>query len=102
MIREGLVKIVKRQDLDETEMTQIMTEIMSGETTDAQIGALMGALATKGETFAERANPAESLAPVAAELARRLGKPIAFVLSLPALYIIFLVLRAYAIRGGRR
>ena len=31
-----------------------------------------------------------------------IGKPIAFVLSLPALYIIFLVLRAYAIRGGRR
>lgn len=32
----------------------------------------------RGETFAERTNPAESLAPVAAELARRLGKPIAF------------------------
>uniref|UniRef100_UPI003DA16F55 hypothetical protein n=1 Tax=Xanthomonas oryzae TaxID=347 RepID=UPI003DA16F55 len=31
-----------------------------------------------------------------------IGKPIAFVLSLPALYISFLVLRAYAIRGGRR
>lgn len=32
----------------------------------------------KGETFEERANAKESLAPVAAELARRLGKPIAF------------------------
>jgi len=32
----------------------------------------------KGETFEERANPAESLKPVADELARRLGKPIAF------------------------
>lgn len=32
----------------------------------------------KGETFEERANPTESLAPVAAELAKRLGKPIAF------------------------
>lgn len=32
----------------------------------------------KGETFAERANPAESLKPVADELAKRLGKPIAF------------------------
>jgi len=31
-----------------------------------------------------------------------IGKPIAFVLSLPALYIIFLVLRAYASRGGKR
>jgi len=32
----------------------------------------------KGETFEERANPAESLKPVADELARRLGQPIAF------------------------
>ena len=32
----------------------------------------------KGETFAERANPAESLAPIAAELGKRLGKPVAF------------------------
>lgn len=31
-----------------------------------------------------------------------IGKPIAFVLSLPALYIIFLLLRAYASRGGKR
>jgi hypothetical protein len=30
-----------------------------------------------------------------------IGKPIAFVLSLPALYVIFLVLRAYASRGGQ-
>ena len=33
----------------------------------------------KGETFEERASEKESLAPVAAELAARLGKPIAFV-----------------------
>ncbi len=32
----------------------------------------------KGETFEERANAAESLEPVAAELSKRLGKPIAF------------------------
>ncbi|MCA0399244.1 MAG: phosphoglycerate kinase [Proteobacteria bacterium] len=32
----------------------------------------------KGETFEERANAAESLAPVVAELARHLGRPIAF------------------------
>lgn len=31
-----------------------------------------------------------------------MDKSIAFVLSLPALYIIFLVLRAYALRGGER
>jgi len=32
----------------------------------------------KGETFEERANPAESLKPVVGELAKRLGKPISF------------------------
>jgi len=32
----------------------------------------------KGETFAERANAAESLAPIAEALAARLGKPVAF------------------------
>lgn len=31
-----------------------------------------------------------------------IGKPIAFILSLPALYVIFLVLREFAQRGGRR
>jgi len=31
-----------------------------------------------------------------------IGKPIAFVLSLPALYVIFLLLLTYASRGGKR
>jgi len=31
-----------------------------------------------------------------------IGKPIAFVLSLPALYMAFLVLRAFAERDGKR
>lgn len=30
-----------------------------------------------------------------------IGKPLAFILSLPGLYIIFLVLRAYAERSGK-
>ncbi len=31
-----------------------------------------------------------------------IGKPIAFILSLPALYLAFLVLRSYSIRTGKR
>ena len=31
-----------------------------------------------------------------------IGKPIAFILSLPALYLAFLVLRAYSVRTGKR
>jgi anthranilate phosphoribosyltransferase len=61
MIREGIARIVRRHDLAEEEMTGIMTEIMSGETTDAQIGALMAGLATKGETFAELAGAARAM-----------------------------------------
>lgn len=31
-----------------------------------------------------------------------IGKPIAFILSLPALYMAFLALRAYSVRTGKR
>ncbi len=61
MIQDSLKKIIQKQDLDETEMADVMTEIMSGEATDAQIGAFMGALATKGETFSELAGAARAM-----------------------------------------
>lgn len=61
MIQETVKKITQKQDLDETEMAEVMTEIMSGNATDAQIGALMASLATKGETFAELAGAARAM-----------------------------------------
>lgn len=61
MFQDSLQKIIKRQDLDETEMADLMTEIMSGNCTDAQIGALIGALTTKGETFAELTGAARAM-----------------------------------------
>lgn len=61
MIRESIKKVVQRQDLDEAEMTGVMTEIMSGAATDAQIGAFMAALAGKGETFTELAGAARAM-----------------------------------------
>ena len=54
-------KIVMRQDLEEEEMTRLMDRLMAGELSEAQIGALMGALATKGETFTELAGAARSM-----------------------------------------
>jgi len=45
MIQDSLKKIIRRQDLDEQEMAEVMTEVMSGDATEAQIGALMAALA---------------------------------------------------------
>ncbi|MDY0039255.1 MAG: anthranilate phosphoribosyltransferase [Desulforhabdus sp.] len=61
MVSDSIKKITQRQDLDETEMAEVITEIMSGNATDAQIGALMGALATKGETFSELAGAARAM-----------------------------------------
>lgn len=61
MIRAALNKLIQRQDLDEAEMTAVMTEIMSGTVTDAPIGAFMAALATKGETFTELAGAARAM-----------------------------------------
>lgn len=61
MFRECLQQIVRRQDLSEEAMAEMISAIFSGEITDAQIGAFMGALATKGETFAELAGAARAM-----------------------------------------
>jgi anthranilate phosphoribosyltransferase len=61
MMREKLESLIKRIDLSEEDMTELVTEIMSGNATDAQIGAVMAALATKGETFSELAGAARAM-----------------------------------------
>jgi anthranilate phosphoribosyltransferase len=61
MFKEHLAKIISRTDLNETEMSQMITEIFSGDITDAQVGAFMAALATKGETFEELAGAAKAM-----------------------------------------
>ncbi|MBU1181750.1 MAG: anthranilate phosphoribosyltransferase [Pseudomonadota bacterium] len=61
MFRENLKKIIARKDLSETEMAQMIADIFSGEITDAQVGAFMAALATKGETFEELAGAASAM-----------------------------------------
>ncbi len=61
MFRECLQQIVRHQDLSEEAMAEMISAIFSGEITDAQIGAFMGALATKGETFAELAGAARAM-----------------------------------------
>lgn len=53
MIQEAIRKLVNRQDLDQEEARQAMTEIMDGATTPAQTGAFLAALAGKGETVEE-------------------------------------------------
>jgi anthranilate phosphoribosyltransferase len=53
MIREGIAKFIRGEDLREAEMMSVMKEIMEGEATPAQIAAFMTALRIKGETVEE-------------------------------------------------
>ena len=68
MIQESLRSLIAKKDLDEEEMAALVGEIMSGRTTDAQIGAIMAALATKGETFVELVGAARAMRRKAARI----------------------------------
>ncbi len=53
MIRKAIAKVVERQDLSETEMIEVMDQVMSGEATASQVAAFITALRMKGETVGE-------------------------------------------------
>lgn len=53
MIKEAISKIIKNQDLTESEMIEVMNEIMTGAASPGQIGAFITALRIKGETVDE-------------------------------------------------
>jgi anthranilate phosphoribosyltransferase len=61
MFKDHLATIISRTDLNQSQMAEMMTEIFEGKTTDAQVGAMMAALATKGETFEELAGAARAM-----------------------------------------
>jgi anthranilate phosphoribosyltransferase len=61
MFKEGLEEIIAGRDLNEESMSRMITEILSGTITPAQIGAFMGALSTKGETFEELIGAARAM-----------------------------------------
>jgi anthranilate phosphoribosyltransferase len=61
MFRDYLTQIIQRKNLSETQMTEMMQVVLSGQATEAQIGAMMAALATKGETFEELAGAAQAM-----------------------------------------
>ena len=57
-IPQALTKIVEGDDLTQEEAAEVFRQIMSGETTEGQIGAMLAALRVKGETPAEIAGAA--------------------------------------------
>lgn len=52
-IQEALGHLLEGRSLDAPGMTRVMQQIMTGEATDAQIGAVLAALRMKGETVEE-------------------------------------------------
>ena len=52
-VREALHKVVRREDLTEAEAVSVMGEILGGESSPALTGALLTALAMKGESVDE-------------------------------------------------
>jgi anthranilate phosphoribosyltransferase len=53
MIKEAISKVIVQENLSEEEMVGVMREIMTGESTPAQIGSFLTALRMKGETIDE-------------------------------------------------
>src|SRR5437667_8212713 len=53
MITDFIRKMIERADLTEAEARQAMEEIMSGQSTDAQVAGFLTALRMKGETSQE-------------------------------------------------
>ena len=52
-INEAIKAVISRQNLVESDMHDVMNSIMTGQTTDAQIGAFLVGLSMKGETIEE-------------------------------------------------
>lgn len=52
-IQQAIKAVISKQDLSEEQMHGVMSDIMTGKTTDAQIGAFLVGLSMKGETIEE-------------------------------------------------
>ena len=71
MIKEAIQKVVNRQNLSEEEAIAVMTEIMSGQATEAQISAYITALRMKGETIEEITGSAKVMREFAIKVDRK-------------------------------
>ena len=52
-IKSALAEIIEQRDLSQSDMTSVMRQIMTGQATDAQIGAFLIAMRLKGESIDE-------------------------------------------------
>lgn len=65
-IQEALNLLLEKQDLSMAQMSDVMKQVMTGEATPAQIGAMLAALRMKGETVDEVAGAAMTMRSLAA------------------------------------
>ncbi len=75
MFKTYLKQIIQRRNLTADQMTDMMNTVFTGQATEAQIGAMMAALATKGETFEELAGAAQAMRRNARRI-QALGSPV--------------------------
>jgi anthranilate phosphoribosyltransferase len=61
LIQEALADLLEGEDLGRSRSREVMSEIMRGEATQAQIGGFLVALRLKGETAEEIAGCAEAM-----------------------------------------
>ena len=52
-INQAIKAVIEKKNLNESDMLDVMNSIMTGQTTDAQIGAFLVGLSMKGETIEE-------------------------------------------------
>lgn len=67
-LKEALGRVIGRRDLTREEMAAVMGQMLGGEATPAQVGALAAALRMKGETEDELLGAAEAMRARAARL----------------------------------
>jgi anthranilate phosphoribosyltransferase len=70
-IRAAIAELTANRDLSESDMEAVVRDVMSGEVTAAQIGALLIALKMKGERAEEIAGAARAMRRSAARVATR-------------------------------
>ncbi|MBN1621657.1 MAG: anthranilate phosphoribosyltransferase [Endomicrobiales bacterium] len=73
MIKEAISKVVFKNNLTEKEAADVMTEIMSGQASEAQIAAFITGLRMKGETVEEVAGCAKIMRKFATPIRIRSG-----------------------------